>query len=121
MIELKLLQLYPGSGIPILTTKITDYAYIPQTRLTFLWRFLTHINAYMHISCAWILAPVRDGDSLLMDQFRARGNAPHTMHILNKYRIHLKFITLADITNLHGTHIEKWVITEGEGRSSYLT
>ena len=40
-----------------------------------------------------------------MNQFRARGFKPRTMHILNKCRMYLNIITVADITNPYGTHI----------------
>ena len=66
----------------------------------------------MHVSDAWTPPLVRVGDSFLMDQFRARGFKPHTMYILNKCRMYLNIITVADITNPHGTHVDRNILLE---------
>ena len=50
---LNLLQLYSGTGTPVLTTNYKQYSYVPNTRLTFLWKFITTINATITVSDAW--------------------------------------------------------------------
>ena len=110
LIELNLLQLYAGCGVQILSTHYKDYPYVPHTRLTYLWKFLNRIKSTMHVSDAWTPPLIRVGDSFLMDQFRARGFKPHTMYILNKCRMYLNIITVADITNPHDTHVDRNIL-----------
>ena len=104
IIELNLLQLYAGCGVQILSTNHNDYSYVPHTRLTYLWRFFNQIQATMHVSDAWTPPLVRERDSYLMAQFQARKFKLRTMLILNKCRMFLNILTVADITNPHGTH-----------------
>ena len=120
IIELNLLQLYAGCGEQILSTNYKDYPYVPHSRLTYLWKFLTRIKASMHVSNAWTPPLVREGDSYLMPQFQARKFKPQTMCILNKCRMYLNIITVADITNPHGTHVDRNILLGKKQRSSHL-
>ena len=110
IIELNLLQLHAGCGVQILTANPNAYPYVPHTRLTYLWKFLHQIQATIHVSDAWTPPLIREGDSYLMAQFQSRNFKPKTMHILNKCRMFLNIITVADITNPHGTHICKDIL-----------
>ena len=53
LIELNLLQLYTGCGTQILSTNYADYSYVPNARITYLWKFLSWIQSTMHVSNAW--------------------------------------------------------------------
>ena len=120
MTELNLLQLYSGTGTPILTTNYKQYSYVPNTRITFLWKFLTAINATITVSDAWTPPLVRKGDAYIMDKFRTRGYNNRTMAILNKCRMYLHIITVADIVNPHGTHVSHWAIIGARTKQSHL-
>jgi len=120
IIELNLLQLYAGCGVQILTANPNAYPYVPHTRLTYLWKFLHQIQATIHVSDAWTPPLIREGDSYLMAQFQSRNFKPKTMHILNKCRMFLNVITVADITNPHGTHIIKDTLVGKKHRTSHL-
>ena len=61
----------------------------------------------MQVSDAWTPLLVREGDLYLMTQFRAKKFKPQTMFILNKCRMYLNIITVADIKNSHGIHVDK--------------
>lgn len=63
---------------------------------------------------------VHHGDTFLLKEFNSRGFKPRIMYILNKCRIYLHIITVADIANPHGTQIEKWAIKGRRTKHSHI-
>ena len=74
----------------------------------------------MHVSDAWTPPFVREGDSYLMTRFQAQKFKPQTMLILNKCRMYLNIITVANITNPYGTHVDKYINMGKRHRTSNL-
>ena len=62
IIERNLIQLYSGSGEPILTTNYKRFLYATNTCITYLWKFLNIINSTLHVSASWIPPIIRQGD-----------------------------------------------------------
>ena len=55
-----------------------------------------------------------------MDRFHSRGFNNRTMFILNKCRMYLHVITVADIVNPHGTHVSHWSLIGERKKQSHL-
>ena len=55
-----------------------------------------------------------------MDRFHSRGYNNRTMAILNKCRMYLHIITVADIVNPHGTHVSHWALIGEKTKQSHI-
>ena len=63
---------------------------------------------------------IRKCDSYIIDRFHLRGFNNCTMSILNKCRMYLHVITVADIVNPHGTHVSHWALIGERKKQSHL-
>ena len=65
------------------------------------------INARIVIKDAWKPPLVREHDIAIMDAFRERCSpSEYELAMANSVRLHLRVITLSDITDLDGGYIE---------------
>jgi hypothetical protein len=71
--------------------------------------FLHTIKGSIIVKDLWITQPVRESDSILMDDFRnAIKLSEWEWAKVNSVRLWLRSLTVADITNPPGRHIEAW-------------
>jgi len=105
-ISLSSLQLAVGSTTSILQLDATKYsAWIENTWLLSLCKFLSKINLEVQLLDQWLPTVVREHDVVLMDFFIAQGYNSSQLRRLNRCRIYLQAITLADITSANGSTI----------------
>ena len=84
--------------------------------------FLHTINGSIIIKDLWTPQPVRESDLILMDNFRnAIKLSEWEWAQVNSVRLWLRALTVADITDPSGRHIEAWARVGGRRIESKLS
>jgi hypothetical protein len=69
------------------------------------WKFLARINLSVLTTNQWVPASIRDNDVILMDYFIRQGYSGASLGLLNRCRLYLQIISLADIASADGSCI----------------
>jgi hypothetical protein len=105
-ISLSYLQLAVGSITSVLQLDAVKYsAWMENTWLLSFWKFLSKINLKVQLQDQWLPSVTREHDIALMDFFITQGYKNSQLGRLNRCRIYLQVITLADITSASGSNI----------------
>ena len=107
--ELEYVQLISGMQYPILnkSTKTIFLKWTPSCWIANFKQILNHIDGETRIENQWQPSLQRKKDVFLMEAYAKFTNNINTLKILNNCRIHLKIITLSDITSADGTKLIK--------------
>ncbi len=106
-IQLKWLQLISGISTPVLECT-TCVPYLPPGWITALHHKLVYYNIKVKVSDAWQPELQRKGDHIIMD-FVTQKLPPWMWGPINKCRLFMQAVTLADIATFDGTHIPQEV------------
>jgi hypothetical protein len=105
-ISLSYLQLVVGVCSSVLTLHYHSYStWIDSYWLTSFWRFLCKSQITLELSNQWIPSLARIGDMALMEHFVKAGYPAAQLTQLNRCRLYLQVITLADIVSADGSLI----------------
>jgi hypothetical protein len=110
-IGLSWFQLESGISVPILECPTLDIPYLEDGWFKMLREFLQSINAEIHIEMTHISKPLREGDSLIMEDFMAMQHySPLELYRLNLCRKYLNVACLSEICNTTGNELlrEPW-------------
>ena len=104
------LHLVIGSALPLFQYPVTQVLQLcSRNWLLNVWDFVLSISGIIYLERAWVLEAQQVNDVFLMDQFTF--HIPHftskTHKRLNACQIFLQILTLADITDGHGSHVLK--------------
>jgi hypothetical protein len=110
MIGLSHMQLLVGTGTLFLNEQYDKYSKeVPEGWLTSVWGFSSKAKLTFDIADHWLPVSQRQGDKFLMELFHHQSHPSTIISILNRCRIYLNVITVADIVSADGTHILPWV------------
>jgi hypothetical protein len=110
MIGLSHIQLIVGSGVLFLNQQYDKFGKeVPGGWLSSVWEFSSQISLTYQIVDHWIPHPQRQGDTFIMTLFRTLSLPSSTITILNRCRLYLQVITVADIASADGKLIVPWV------------
>ena len=93
---------------PVLSVAYDPRLALPSTRLTYLWKACTDINAHIEVFSQWLPQLRRMGDESVMEQILTNESVrkdfkdPRHIPIFNKCRIYARVILTSDLT-LPGT------------------
>ena len=105
-ISLSYLQLAVGVCSSVLTLPYHSYStWIDSYWLTSFWRFLCKSQITLELSTQWIPSLARIDDIALMEHFVNVGYPASQLAQLNRCRLYLQVITLADIVSADGSFI----------------
>jgi len=105
-ISISYLQLLAGSCRPILSLPLKTYElWLDSCWMVSLWRFFTRSNVTAVLKQQWLPTITRIEDIALMDHFLQQGYRHSHLQKLNRCRIYLQVITLADIVTADGGSI----------------
>ena len=120
MISLRQAQLESGTVETILDRITSIPSYLTVVWVTRVWHFLHSNDLSIHVPACQIQHPQRQHDVHIMTLLE--GCSPGTkMKSINKCRMHLKVITVSDITMSDGRTIRKGILTGTEIQPSKLT
>eukprot|EP00957_Ditylum_brightwellii_P036295 2748627-Ditylum_brightwellii.AAC.2 len=86
----------------------SNRSYVPDTWLSNIRTFLKCCKANITVPGAWCPTCQHINDVVLMDIFESMKPSTGTLEQLNAVRLFLQELTLADLANDTGTHIEPW-------------
>ena len=101
----------------MLSYNLTTSDHLTPTYVTHLWQFLSHINATIEIPGLKLQSPQRLNDLFIMDIATQFYSGKQLRHI-NRCRMYMQVITMADIVTASGSEIEKWATTGGKIKKS---
>eukprot|EP00957_Ditylum_brightwellii_P075609 5746498-Ditylum_brightwellii.AAC.1 len=84
---------------------------VPASWLGHIRSFLRLCKGKITIPHAWLPAPQREHDQILMDVFCSLKLSTLTLEWLNTVRLYLGALTLADIVTDNGKSIMDWALT----------
>jgi Reverse transcriptase (RNA-dependent DNA polymerase) len=108
-VDLNWLQLNCGMGTKVLENK-NEITYMNRNWITSVQEFLNKTKSTIDIKSAWVPTKSRIGDKIIMDEMIDIDHTKQDIRIFNNFRIYLKVITLSDLVNYSGTHIQKQYI-----------
>jgi hypothetical protein len=105
-ISLSYLQLTVGSATNVLMLPATTYhKWTDSVWLTSFWAFMRRTKLLIDIDGHWLPEATREFDVVLMDYFVEEGYSAAALGSLNRCRLYLQVITLADISSADGSYI----------------
>ncbi len=105
-ISLSHLQLAVGSTTSVFDLSASAYSdWVDHTWLSSFWSFLCRVKLGVCLHTQWLPVKTREHDVVLMDYFLSQGYKAVQIGRLNRCRLYLQSITLADITSADGTCI----------------
>ena len=112
LITLSAAQLSLGLTTPILDDVALNIPYLEEGVMSHLRSTLKSVGGSLHIKGAWIPHMQREGDRSIMEKCikitigkNGKKITAGTLKRINDIRIFLRVITIADLANLDGTHI----------------
>jgi hypothetical protein len=100
------LQLLTGSDTAVLQLSYPKYdKWIDHSWLTSIWKLCHRSKITITVKHHWTPALLHTNDVMLMDYFIMNKYKPKELALLNKCRVYLKVISLADITSADGEQI----------------
>jgi hypothetical protein len=107
--ELEYAQLISGVEYPILNKSTNDkfLKWTPSCWITNFKLILKNIEGETKLDNQWHPSLQRKKDVFLMEAYSKFTNDSNTLKIMNNCRLHLKIITLTDITSANGKHLIK--------------
>ena len=107
LISARYLQLECGLISNTFDGPFPSYDYVSNSWCASLWRYLSHINASIHLPNCFNIPPQRVNDRHIMDDMCLEFQGARLRHI-NQCRLWLKVITYSDIITLSGDRIHTW-------------
>jgi hypothetical protein len=104
-INLSYIQLVTGLGMFFLNKDYQLYTWIEEGWLTSLWDFTSSIGVSFVYPDVWIPPRSREHNLHLIEHIQTLNLTDKSMDILNRCRLYLQVITLADITSADGKEI----------------
>ena len=77
---------------------------VSHTWISSAWRYMRRFHLHVKESTASLL-PRREGDAAIMARFIEAGNRGKQLAVLNRCRLYLRIVSLADILDGHGTSL----------------
>ena len=106
LVTLDSIQLCSGFTSPLLESVTTTLDYLEPSYIIDIRRRLAELGAHMWIEDAWTPPLQRVGDRSLMEQFcNISGITRAKLRRANAVRLYLRVLTIADLTDVAGTHI----------------
>ena len=101
-------QYCTGTGTSIFVDTSTKLPHLESQWLKSLRKFLQDIRGWLEIGTSTVPELQREHDSFIMDAVLAEGAGfkPAQIRMVNYCRMYLRVITVADISNAAGTHID---------------
>jgi hypothetical protein len=110
MIGLSHMQLIVGTSTLFLNDDYEKHSRdIPDGWLNSVWAFSYKTKLSFQIKNHWTPVAQRHGDMVLMDMFFTQSLPRNIISILNRSRLYLQVISVADIVSADGTQILPWV------------
>jgi hypothetical protein len=105
-ISMSYIQLLVGSSISFLHLPFPKYTkWIESCWLTAIWQVLHRVKIKLTAKNQWLPMLQRAQDTMLMDYFISLKYTHTDLDLLNKCRVYLQVLTLADITSADGRKI----------------
>jgi hypothetical protein len=105
-ITMSYLQLLTGSNTALLQLPYPKYdKWIDHSWLTSIWKLCHRSRIDISVKNHWTPSLLRTNDVMLMDYFIMNKYNPNELALLNKCRIYLQVLSLADITSADGEKI----------------
>eukprot|EP00957_Ditylum_brightwellii_P024363 1838924-Ditylum_brightwellii.AAC.1 len=111
IISLSKAQLVSGSSHPLLFEVESNGSCVSSTWLSNIRTFLKCCKANITVPEAWLPTRQRMNDLILIDIFESMKPSTGTLEQLNAVKLFLWALTLADLANRAGTHIEHWALS----------
>ena len=119
-ILLDIYQLVLGVGFHILEDTQTELPHAETNMIEFIRNQAGERNIHFKITGAWIPRMIREGDRNLMEDFISLGLDQQYLRQMNYCRLYLNVLTLADIVDHKGIHLERWAWEGRRERSSNI-
>ncbi len=103
LIFMSTLQLLVGSATLFFNLTFPKYAkWIEQSLLTFIWQCVSRVKFSLRIKQAWTPSLQRENDIMIIDHFISLNYKPKDLQSLNRCRLYLQALTLADLVSADG-------------------
>ena len=109
-ISVSWLQLAAGISSPIFEAVNPSIAYCDSKWLLSLRSYLCHIGGSLRISPTFVPPLEREYDHFIMDEvIHSTWFNPREIKLINLCRLYLQVLLISDITNVTGTHLDKFM------------
>ena len=122
-VSLEMSQLEIGIGRSLFSLQYKSFhILLEDSWIKNLWKFVWDNNIQIENRITKLPLPQREGDIFLMEAFQEQGYKPKELMILNRCRIYLRVMTLADIMTGEGNAFTEHYLCrrEREQRNNYV-